>query len=158
MRQSRSNKGQKPDDPPRSHDDVYQSKDWADVSVAIEEGVSSGSGNKERRIMAQIGKKPQLSVRSSACQEPTLGYEFPRRKGYEKSTTDMIESSVETVQFHFHDFVLLDHVGDLGSVGQYLPGWLGQRWSCIAHLRLYIGTLWHTGSERVVGGIGIHVS
>ena len=63
MRQSRSNKGQRPEETPRSHDDVYQSKDWADVSVAIEEGVSSGSGNKERKIMAQIGKKPQLSVR-----------------------------------------------------------------------------------------------
>ena len=65
MRQSRGAKAEKPNRIPRSQDDVYQSKDWPDLSVGNEEGISSGSGNKERRMMALMGKKPQLSVRQT---------------------------------------------------------------------------------------------
>ncbi len=69
MRASRANKGLRPTDAAirDTEADIYQSKDWAEISVNVEEGVGSGSGtgagSKDRRMMAAMGKKQQLSVR-----------------------------------------------------------------------------------------------
>ena len=64
MRASRANKGVRPADSAirDAEADIYQSKDWAEISVNVEEGTGSGSGGKDRRMMAAMGKKQQLTV------------------------------------------------------------------------------------------------
>ena len=113
MRASRANKGVRPADAAirDTEADIYQSKDWADISVNVEEGVASGSGsgnNKDRRIMAAMGKKQQLSVRGERPQTSNALIIWMLTQG---------PMLVETIQLHIHDLLLVYYVGDLGSPG-----------------------------------------